>query len=93
MQSRKPLSLFRNAKKSVLENSTLRFLFFVEKLPKHRVVENINVFFLPFLSLACFLASLAGFGVWESYGFFGFMLYYLSVLVIVLELLHCLFDR
>jgi hypothetical protein len=56
-------------------------------------VENINVFFLAFLSLACFLASLAGFGVWESYGFFGFMLYYLGMLVIVLELLHCLFDR
>lgn len=62
-------------------------------MPKHRVMESVNIFFLAFLSIGCFLAGLAGFGVWEFYGFFGFMVYYLGVLVIVLELLHCLFDR
>ena len=93
MQSHKPFSFFKNAKKRVLENDALRFLFFVEKVPKHRVMESINIVFLSFLSIGSFLAGLAGFSVWEFYGFLGFMLYYLGVLVVVLELLHCILDR
>jgi hypothetical protein len=93
MQIHKPFSFLKNAKKRVLENNTLRFLFFKEKTPKHRVMENISITFLAFLSLACFAAGLAGFVVWERYTFFGFLSYYAVVLFGVLELLHCLFDR
>jgi len=93
MEIRKPFSLLKNAKKRILENSTLRFLFFIEKVPKHRIMEDIGVLFLAFLSVACFAAGLAGFVIWENYTFFGFLLYYVGVLVTLLELLHCLFDR
>jgi hypothetical protein len=93
MEIRKPFSLLRNAKKRILENDTLRFLLFVEKVPKHGVMEDINMLFLAFLSIVSFVAGLAGFIIWENYTFFGFLLYYLGVLVTLLELLHCLFDR
>jgi hypothetical protein len=93
MQIRKPLSFFRSAKERILQNETIRFLFFVERMPKHRVMESINVFFLASLSIICFLAGLGGFMLWDSYGLIGFMLYYLGALITVLELLHCLFDR
>jgi hypothetical protein len=93
MEGRKPLSFFKTAKKRVLENGTLRFLLFIEKVPRHRVMENINILFLAFLSVACFAVALAGFVVWEQYAFFGFLFYYVGVLFVLLELLHCLFDR
>jgi len=93
MEGRKPLSFFKTAKKRVLENDTLRFLLFIEKVPRHRVMENISVLFLAFLSLGCFAAGLAGFVVWEDYAFSGFLFYYVGVLFVLLELLHCLFDR
>jgi hypothetical protein len=93
MEGRKPLSFFKSAKKRALENDTLRFLLFIEKVPKHRVMENISALFLAFLSIGCFAAGLAGFVVWEYYAFFGFLFYYVAVLFVLLELLHCLFDR
>lgn len=93
MEGRKPLSFFKTAKKRVFENDTFRFLLFIEKVPKHRVMENINILFLAFLSVACFAAGLAGFVVLEHYAFFGFLFYYVGVLFVLLELLHCLFDR
>jgi hypothetical protein len=93
MQIRKPISFFRSVRERIFENETIRFLFFVERMPKHRVMESINVFFLASLSIICFLAGLGGFMLWDSYGLIGFMLYYVGTLVAVLELLHCLFDR
>jgi hypothetical protein len=93
MQGRKPLSFFKSAKKHMLENDTFRFLLFIEKVPKHRVMENINILLLAFLSIGCFAAGLAGFVVWEYYALFGFLFYYVAVLFVMLELLHCLFDR
>jgi hypothetical protein len=89
----KPFSFLKSAKKRVLESDTLRFLLFIEETPKHRVMESINIAFLAFLSIACFAAGLAGFVVWEQYTFFGFVFYYVGVLFVLLELLHCLFDR
>jgi hypothetical protein len=93
MESRKPFSFFKNAKKRLLENETLRFVLFIEKMPRHRVMEDINIPFLALLSIVCFAAGLAGFVIWENYTFFGFLSYYVGVLFVLLELLHCLFDR
>lgn len=66
---------------------------FIERDPKHRVMESINIPFLAFLSIGCFLAGLAGFVIWQQYTVIGFLLYYVGVLAVLLELLHCLFDR
>jgi hypothetical protein len=93
MRTPKRLSFFENAKEQLLENEALRFLLFKEKVPKHRVMESINILFLAFLSIGCFAVGIAGFVVWEQYAFFGFLLYYVGVLFVLLELLHCLFDR
>ncbi len=93
MHVRRLLSFFRNAGRRVVENKTVRFLFFVEDVPKHRVMESINILLLTSLSIVCFFAGLGGFMLWAAYGLAGFMLYYLLALVGLLELLHCLFDR
>jgi hypothetical protein len=93
MESRKPLSFFKTAKRLVLENETLRFLLFIEKVPKHRVMESVNILFLAFLSIGTFGAGLLGFVVWQQYTFFGFLIYYAAVLFVLLEFLHCIFDR
>ncbi len=93
MQTRGPISFFKNTKKRLLKNDTLRFLLFIEYIPKHRVMDSINVVFLCSLSLICFFAGLAGFMVFGSYGLIGLTLYEFAVLLGVLELLHCLFDR
>ena len=93
MQTRRPISFFKNTKKRLLENHTLRFLLFIEYMPKHRVMDSINIVFLASLSVICFLAGLLGFIVWGSYGLIGLTLYEFGVLIGVLELLHCLFDR
>jgi Ni,Fe-hydrogenase I cytochrome b subunit len=91
--NRKPLSFFKNVKDSILKNDTLRFLFFVEKKPRHRVMDNISVLFLVFVSFGCFLAGLAGFVVLEYYTLAGFLLYHVGLLVALLESLHLVFDR
>ncbi len=93
MQTRRPISFFKNIKKRLLENAALRFLLFIEYMPKHRVMDSINILFLSSLSVICFLAGLVGFMVFGSYGLVGLTLYELVLLVGVLELLHCLFDR
>jgi hypothetical protein len=93
MQTRRPFSFFKNTKKRLLENDTLRFLLFIECMPKHRVMDGVNVVFLSSLSLICFLAGIAGFTLWGSYGFIGLTVYEFGVLIGVLELLHCVFDR
>jgi len=93
MGTPKPLSFFKNAKKRLLENEALRFLLFIEKVPKHRVMESINILFLAFLSVGCFAVALAGFVVFGYYGFLAFLSYYVGVLFVLLELLHCFFDR
>jgi hypothetical protein len=87
------LSFFKDVKEHLLENEALRFLLFIEKVPKHRVMESISILFLAFLSIGSFAVGLAGFVVWEYYAFFGILFYYVGVLLILLELLHCLFDR
>jgi hypothetical protein len=93
MQIRRPFSFFKNTKKRILENDTLRFLLFIENMPRHRVMDGVNIMFLSSLSVICFLAGLVGFTVWGSYGFVGLTVYEFGVLIGVLELLHCLFDR
>jgi hypothetical protein len=93
MQIRRPISFFKNTKKRLLESDMLRFLLFIECMPKHRVMDGINILFLSSLSVICFLAGLFGFMVFGSYGLVGLTLYEFVVLVGVLELLHCLFDR
>jgi hypothetical protein len=93
MQTCRPISFFKNTKKRLLENDTLRFLLFIEYTPKHKVMDDIHIVFLSSLSVICLLAGLAGFTVLGSYGLVGLTLYELGVLVGVLELMHCLFDR
>jgi hypothetical protein len=56
-------------------------------------MESIHIVFLASLSIVCFLAGLAGFVVWEYYGYFGFAFYQVGVLTVLLEFLHCVFDR
>lgn len=87
------LSFFKDVKKHLLENEALRFLLFIEKVPKHKVMESISILFLAFLSIGCFAVGVSGFVVWEYYSFFGLLFYYVLVLLVLLELLHCLFDR
>jgi hypothetical protein len=87
------LSFFKDLRKHLLENEALRFLLFIEKVPKHRVMDDINIVFLAFLSIGCFAVGLAGFAVLVQYSFFGFLFYFVGVLFVLLELLHCLFDR
>jgi Ni,Fe-hydrogenase I cytochrome b subunit len=93
MQLRKPLSLLQNMKKRIMYNERLKFLLFLEKTPKHRVMQNISPVFLSLLSLSAFLAGIAGFAILAKYGFVGFVLYYFAVIISVLELPHCFFDR
>jgi hypothetical protein len=93
MQLRKPLSLLQNMKKRIMYNERLKFLLFLEKTPNHRVMQNISPVFLSLLSLSAFLAGIAGFAILAKYGFVGFVLYYFAVIISVLELPHCFFDR
>lgn len=94
MRIRKPsFFLFRNLWKRLLQSGVLRFLFFIERRPKHRVMESLSITFLASLSIGCYLAGLAGFIVWERYTFLGFVVYYVGVLLVLLESLHCLLDR
>lgn len=93
MQLRKPISLFHNMKTRIVNNERLKFLLFLEKTPKHRVMQNISPVFLSLLSLSGFLAAMAGFEILAKYGFVGFALYYFAVIISILELPHCFFDR
>jgi hypothetical protein len=93
MQIRRHFSFLKNAKKHILENDTVRFLFFIEKEPKLQVMNVLSILMLAPLGVACFIAGLAGFTVWQSSGLIGFFLYYVGVLVALLELLHCIFDK
>ncbi len=93
MQLRKPISLLQNVKKRIVYNEKLKFLLFLEKTPRHRVMQNISPVFLSLLSLSAFLAGIAGFAILAKYGFVGFVLYYFAVIISVLELPHCFFDR
>jgi hypothetical protein len=93
MEFRKPISFLLKTRKRLIRNETLKFLLFLEKAPKHKVMQDINLLLLSFLSVGCFLAGIAGFTVLGNYGFVGFMFYYLAFIVGSLELLHCIFDR
>jgi hypothetical protein len=93
MQLRKPLSLLQNVKKRIVYNERLKFLLFLEKTPKHRVMQNISPVFLSLLSISGFLAAIAGFAIIAKYGLVGFALYYFAIVIAILELPHCFFDR
>jgi hypothetical protein len=93
MQLRKPISLLQNVKKRIVYNEKLKFLLFLEKTPRHRVMQNISPVFLSLLSLSGFLAAIVGFEIMAKYGFVGFVLYYFAVIISILELPHCFFDR
>jgi hypothetical protein len=93
MQFRNPISYLQNSKRYLLQNRALRFLFFKEDMPKHRVMQNLNPVFLAFLSVGCFIAGTAGFEILAKYGFIGFVFYDFMVLIVILESLHCVFDR
>jgi hypothetical protein len=56
-------------------------------------MQDFNPVLLAFLSVSCFLAGIAGFEMLARYGFVGFILYYVAVLMVLLESLHCVFDR
>jgi hypothetical protein len=56
-------------------------------------MQNISPVFLSLLSLGGFLAAIGGFAIFAEYGFVGFVLYYFAVIIGVLELPHCFFDR
>ena len=93
MEFRKPISFLLNTEKRLIRNETLRFLLFIEKAPKHKVIQDINPLLLSFLSVGCFLAGIAGITILGNYGFVGFMFYYFAFTVGSLEMLHCIFDR
>jgi hypothetical protein len=56
-------------------------------------MESISILLLAPLSIVCFVAGLAGFSIWEYSGLLGFFIYYVGLLIVLLELMHCLFDR
>ena len=93
MQLRWLFSLWQNVKKNVCHIERLKFLFFLEKTPKHRVMQNISPVFLSLLSLSSFVAALIGFTILANYGLIGFIFYYFAVIIGIFELPHCFFDR
>lgn len=93
MEFRKPISFLLKTKKRLVRSERLRFLLFMEEVPKHKVMQNINPLLLAFLGVGCFLAGITGFTVLGNYGFVGFIFYYFAFIVGVLEVLHCVFDR
>jgi hypothetical protein len=76
--------------KAKLRNILL-FLLFKEAYPKHKVKIKLG-FFEPLLAMVSpLLLALLGFKV-LSYGFLAFILYYIGVSLILLELFHVTFD-
>lgn len=92
---RKPslLYFFRDIKQKLASNRTVKFLLFQEELPKHQVMDNLNIIPLAFLGMACFLAGTMGFTIWIHYTIIGFLLYYAGLLLALFETLHCIYDR
>jgi hypothetical protein len=71
--------------------SFLLFLLFREVNPKHKVKTKLG-FFEPLLAMISpLLLALLGFKV-LSYGFLAFILYYIGVSLILLEIFHVTFD-
>ena len=84
------LSLFlRRAAK----NERLRFVFFMETNPKHRVSDGIPTIALMALSIVTFLCGLSAFAIIPIVGFFGMLGYMGLVIVTTLEVFHFVYDR
>lgn len=65
----------------------------MEDNPKHKVIEDINPLLLAFLPIAVMLLGIAGQAIFSCLTVFGFLLYYVAILVVALELLHFAFDK
>jgi hypothetical protein len=71
----------------------VKFLLFSEDYPVHKVKYDITV--LDCI-VVCFLPAIfgtLGFLVWGSFTFLGFLLYLVAVYVLLLEVLHIIYDR
>jgi len=72
--------------------SFLLFLLFKEINPKHKVKDKLG-YFEPLLAMISpVLLALLGFAV-LSYGLIAFILYYVCLSLILLEIFHVAFDR
>lgn len=74
---------------------TLRFLLFLEEDPKHQVVENtfwihLMLFVLTPLVLGVGYLMFLFYAAW---GALGFLIAYLAVCIVTIEIPHILLDR
>ena len=93
MEKSKFPSFFSSIRKRVSTNHTVKFLLFMEDNPKHKVMDNIDPLFLAFLPIVIILLGIAGQVIFSYLTVFGFLLYYVGVLTVILELLHFTFDK
>lgn len=77
-----------------LRNSgTVKFVLFREDFPKHRVIENITPLHALLIFYLCLFTGLFGLLVLAYATFIGFIVYYGTVAVATLEVLHYLCDK
>ena len=86
-------SFLSSIRKRVSTNHTVKFLLFMEDNPKHKVMEDIDPVVLAFLPVAILLLGIAGQVIFSYFTIFGFLLYYVGVLIVILESLHFTFDK
>jgi len=83
----------RHAIKRLRNSNTVKFILFREDFPKHRVIENISPLHAIVVFYPCLFAGLLGFIVLVYATFLGFMVYYATIGIVVLEILHYLCDK
>lgn len=90
MSKKSSLSLFF---RRVSQNEKLRFVFFMEANPKHRVSDSIPTLGCAVLSLVTFFCGLAAFSLFPLLGFFGMLGFMGLVMLGTFEVLHIAYDR
>ena len=90
---RSKLNRVRHAIEKLRNSNAVKFILFREDFPKHRVIENITPLYVIMVFYACLFAGFLGFMVLAYATFLGFIVYYATVSVAVLEILHHLYDK
>jgi len=83
----------KRAIERIRNSNALKFVMFKEDFPRHRVIENISPLHAITIFYLCLFAGLLGFIVLAYATFLGFMVYYATIGIVVLEILHYLCDK
>ena len=76
-----------------LNNYWVKFVLFKEDNPVHRVIKNLNAFHVVIIVfLAYCVSGTVGFVVFAAHGFFGFLCYYVFLIVAGMEVVHFICD-